>query len=92
MTTRQPKADQRSGFTTLVTHISHGSNQIRKTRQGKSIFEDEQMRMCTKERTAVPMLHDDKLKLQLKRVIRNTQLTGTYESIAVNKKTAVASS
>ena len=43
--------------------------------------------MCTKERTAVPMLHNDQLKMQLKRVIRNTQLTGTYESVTQNQKT-----
>ena len=48
------------------------------------------MRQCTKERTAVPMLHDDKLKVQLKRVIRNTQLTGTYESVAKKHKTSMA--
>ena len=36
------------------------------------------------------MLHDDKLKVQLKRVIRNTVLTGTYESVAINQKTTAS--
>ena len=55
---------------------------MRKTRQGKSIFEDKVMRNCTQERTVVPLLKDDHLRHQLKRVVRNTQLAGTYESVS----------
>ena len=52
---------------------------------GKSIFEDNQVRVCTQERTAIPILKDNSLNKQLKRIIRNTQLTGTYDSVTKNK-------
>ena len=40
------------------------------------------MRECTQETTAVPILKDENYNHQLKHVIRNTELTGTYESVA----------
>ena len=42
------------------------------------------MRECLQGRTAVPILTDDEARTQLKRVIRNTHLVGTYESVAPN--------
>ena len=53
-----------------------------KTRQGKSLYENEHMRECLQGRTAVPILTDDEARTQLKRVIRNTHLVGTYESVS----------
>lgn len=39
------------------------------------------MRECTQLRTAVPILKDENLNKQLKRIIKNTYLTGTYDSV-----------
>ena len=85
MSKRQAKADKRAGFNQMVTQITTGSCQIRKTRRGMSIFEDKNIRDCTQERTAVPMLKDEKLNHTLQRVIRNTTLAGTYDSVAKKK-------
>ena len=84
MAARNAKTDPSSGFSTLVGHISVGSNQVLKTRQGKSLYENEHMRECLQGRTAVPILTDDDARAQLKRVIRNTHLVGTYESVSPN--------
>ena len=84
MAARNAKTDPTSGFSTLVNQITVGSNQVLKTRQGKSLYENEHMRECMQGRTAVPMLTDDEARSQLKRVIRNTHLVGTYESVSLN--------
>lgn len=54
-----------------------------------SIFDDKSIRECTQERTAVPILKDEKLNHTLQRVIRNTTLAGTYESISKNHSNAI---
>ena len=84
MATRNAKTDPTSGFSTLVKQITVGSNQVLKTRQGKSLYENDHMRECLQGRTAVPILTDDEARTQLKRVIRNTHLVGTYESVSPN--------
>ena len=81
MSKRQAHASRREGFASLTAQINTGNSQIRRTRRGISIFEDKQMRDCTQERTAVPMLKDDQLHSKLRRVIKNTELAGTYESV-----------
>ena len=54
-----------------------------------SIFDDSSIRECTQERTAVPILKDEKLNHTLQRVIRNTTLAGTYESVSKNHTSAI---